>query len=206
MFCRSLTNVTVQTIDAAADLDGLLRLMGRHNETRYCKLNLSSYRRHGTVEFRQHSGTLDAGKAKQWTMFCLRMIAAAQAGRLGVRTTSSEQQAPAQINRGRPGSKTRLVGQLCLRPEGVTLREALAATGWRQMSMPPVLRACGLTYTTQTTGRTMRYFARATAASTSSVASATLDNLFDVLECDELSRQYFRTRTADLSGPVEWAA
>ena len=39
---------------------------------RYHKVNLQSYYRHGTVEFRQHSGTLNAAKAVNW----VRMLAA----------------------------------------------------------------------------------------------------------------------------------
>jgi len=33
---------------------------------RYCKLNLQSYYKHGTVEFRHHSGTVDAEKICNW--------------------------------------------------------------------------------------------------------------------------------------------
>lgn len=47
---------------------------------RYCKLNLQSYWQHGTVEFRQHQGTVDAAKTENWVRFCLRMAVAARAG------------------------------------------------------------------------------------------------------------------------------
>ena len=33
---------------------------------RYCKLNLNSFYKHGTVEFRHHSGTVDAEKVLNW--------------------------------------------------------------------------------------------------------------------------------------------
>jgi hypothetical protein len=47
---------------------------------RFFKVNMASFWRHGTVEFRQHQGTVDADKAEHWVKFCLRMVAAAQAG------------------------------------------------------------------------------------------------------------------------------
>lgn len=36
---------------------------------RYFKVNLQSYRRHGTLEFRQHSGTVNANKVANWVRF-----------------------------------------------------------------------------------------------------------------------------------------
>lgn len=44
------------------------------SRTRYLKLNLSAYWRHGTVEFRQHSGTTSSTKAVRWIHLCLRMV------------------------------------------------------------------------------------------------------------------------------------
>lgn len=42
--------------------------------SRYFKLNSQSYWRHGTVEFRQHSGTIEFEKIKNWLFFCARLI------------------------------------------------------------------------------------------------------------------------------------
>lgn len=47
---------------------------------RYRKLNLQSFWQHGTVEFRQHQGTVEAEKACNWVRFCLRMVIAARKG------------------------------------------------------------------------------------------------------------------------------
>jgi len=70
------------TIDDVAYASG--QMAGRHNyrnQSRYRKLNLQPYWQHGTVEFRQHQGTIDAQKADHWVRFCLRMVLAARAGR-----------------------------------------------------------------------------------------------------------------------------
>ena len=45
---------------------------GRHG-TRYKAVNLESYWNYGTIEFRQHQGTVDARKAEMWVRFCLRL-------------------------------------------------------------------------------------------------------------------------------------
>ncbi len=47
---------------------------------RYYKVNLASFWRHGTVEFRQHQGTVNSAKATSWVTLCLRIVAAAVAG------------------------------------------------------------------------------------------------------------------------------
>lgn len=41
---------------------------------RYRKLNLCSYLRHGTLEFRQHHGSLDADEIVNWIMLCVTFI------------------------------------------------------------------------------------------------------------------------------------
>jgi hypothetical protein len=43
----------------------------RKIDDRYYKVNICSFNRHGTIEFRQHSGTVDVTKAINWIMFCL---------------------------------------------------------------------------------------------------------------------------------------
>lgn len=37
--------------------------------SRYFKVNLMSFQRHGTIEFRQHSGTVNATKIANWVRF-----------------------------------------------------------------------------------------------------------------------------------------
>ncbi len=42
--------------------------------SRYFKLNSQSYWRHKTVEFRQHSGSVEFGKVRNWILFCARFV------------------------------------------------------------------------------------------------------------------------------------
>jgi len=42
---------------------------GRDEVSRYAKVNLNALSRHGTIEFRQHNGTIDFEKIKNWVVF-----------------------------------------------------------------------------------------------------------------------------------------
>lgn len=67
-FCYSLAN----TFDASAlDHCRTIKTLAQCQTTRYSKLNLQSYRRHQTIEFRHHSGTTDAKKITNWIQFLL---------------------------------------------------------------------------------------------------------------------------------------
>jgi hypothetical protein len=195
-YCRSVTHLDAAQIDRADSLDDLIRLMRRAGDARNYKLNLTAYRRHTTVEFRHHTGTVDARKATAWAKLCLRMVEAAKAGRaLGP--------ASGGANQAKPGSKSHLIGQMMRRADGVSGREAMAAAGWPSVSLPQQARACGMAFTTRRFGREVRYYA---VAATTTGIGATLDGLFEMLDCPADERDYFRARTAGLSGPTAWAA
>lgn len=55
-----------------------LERVSQHVTTRYRTLNLASYGRYGTVEIRQHQGTMDAEKVLTWLAFGQAMIEAAR--------------------------------------------------------------------------------------------------------------------------------
>lgn len=198
MFCRSMTAANMARIESANDLDSLINtISGRGGESRYFKLNLTAYRRHRTVEFRQHSGTLDAIKATKWAILCLKMVAAAQRADFSISTA-----APTQ-NRARAGSKSHQIGEMMMRREGVTAREVMAATGWPSVSLPQQAGICGLQFTTQRTGREVRYFAVAAQASRNEIS---ITGFAAMIEANDDERNYIAQRTTDLSGAVAWAA
>lgn len=76
-FCRSLTfrngskESTFNAIDRATTVQQLSSLVAG---TRYVKLNAESFQRHGTVEFRQHSGTVEFEKIGNWIRICGALI------------------------------------------------------------------------------------------------------------------------------------
>jgi hypothetical protein len=79
----------------ATSVDRLHQLMrwgasntrGRLCHERFCKLNLDALLRHGTVEFRQHSGTLSEVKALAWLDFCQNAVDRAVEGYVPKRGT-----------------------------------------------------------------------------------------------------------------------
>ena len=201
LYCRSMTSASPTNVDRARSLDDLIHAVsGSHGgERRYYKLNLTAYARHQTVEFRQHSGTLDANKARNWTLLCLRMVAAAKHADLNLGTTVRP------LNNARPGTKSYIIGELMLRPEGVSGPEALAATGWLKVSLKHQAEVCGIETTTQRIGREIRYFARSAQAATPSTP-ITIDGLADLIGASPDHRTYMQQRAHDLRGPVQWAS
>ena len=71
-YCKNLSSVPgIQSkVQNAAAIINLQTAFGG----RYFKLNLQSITRHGTVEFRQHSGTITFSKIKNWLLICARMV------------------------------------------------------------------------------------------------------------------------------------
>lgn len=94
-YCGSLKNRIRSTsaIDTATNVAevavAIRQTTGAANvrdHTRYCKLNLKSFWQHGTVEFRQHQGTVEGQKAENWVRLCLRLVLTAKAGEKQVTT------------------------------------------------------------------------------------------------------------------------
>lgn len=70
-YCASLSSVSpsglpgfLEMLASAPDLEHVKSAIFRGG--RYFKLNVMSFWRHGTVEFRHHAGTLNAGKITRW--------------------------------------------------------------------------------------------------------------------------------------------
>jgi len=73
-------------LDAAVSVDDVTNAVGQRagrdyvrSSYRYRKVNYCSFFQHGTVEFRQHQGTVEAAKAVHWVKFCLALVATARA-------------------------------------------------------------------------------------------------------------------------------
>lgn len=72
-YCKSLKVANWNSkIDSATNLEDLESKIT--NRSRYFKLNSQSYWRHKTVEFRQHSGTVEFEKISNWVLFCARFV------------------------------------------------------------------------------------------------------------------------------------
>lgn len=70
-FCKSLTKlVRTRKFRDATDTSSVIKTY----KNKYYKLNLLTYPRQGTVEFRQHSGTTNGEKISQWIRFCVGFV------------------------------------------------------------------------------------------------------------------------------------
>ena len=72
-FCKSLKNVVnlQSKIQAATSLDKIAQIF---DHSRYFKINPESYSRHNTIEFRQHSGTIEFEKISNWILFLHNLV------------------------------------------------------------------------------------------------------------------------------------
>ena len=68
----SMTNV-LSSIDECTTL----RKLSEKLSSRYVKLNVQSFWKHGTIEFRHHAGTTDSVKIANWLKLCMTMVQAA---------------------------------------------------------------------------------------------------------------------------------
>jgi len=162
-YCRSLAQRLKQhrVLEANSPRDVIVAARMIHDYAnrgnRYVKLNMIPVYDYGTVEFRQHSGTLDDTKVIQWAKFCLRFVDAAASY---VPPAQTEAPAPAAATtqtlaagttprRPRSGTARAVIFDMLTRPEGCTTREVLDATGWRQVSVLGTANQMGLTVRTQ---------------------------------------------------------
>lgn len=75
MWCIPFADNVIERVGTVEESDNLVLRDGQfmralaNNTTRYHAMNLCSYPRHGTIEFRLHQGTHNANKIRQWVEF-----------------------------------------------------------------------------------------------------------------------------------------
>ncbi|MDG4603636.1 MAG: amidoligase family protein [Defluviicoccus sp.] len=93
--------------------------------TRYAKVNLEAWRRHRTIEFRQHGGTVESEKALAWIRFGLGFI---EESRRVAHGTNTAALIPTN-------SKMATVMTMLSRMGGASIDDLIAATGWKRHSL-----------------------------------------------------------------------
>lgn len=68
-YCNGLTGYDFSWCNIVSDISSEL------NHNRYFAVNPCSWGRHNTIEFRQHQGTTDFTKIKNWVNFCAKLVA-----------------------------------------------------------------------------------------------------------------------------------
>ncbi len=144
----TLTRVQQLQFAQASEATNIAAVIGHG---KYSKVNFTASWLHGTVEFRQHSGTIDAEKIINWAKLCLRMVDIANANPVALVAGGQVHRVPPQVNRAarrfRHTFRGRQFVNLLTRPEGATRDEIFAATGWERgsLSMVRFAREAGLT-------------------------------------------------------------
>jgi hypothetical protein len=195
-FCKSLkTNVIMDRLRTARTVEeiskAILRTGSGYSETpsRYVKLNFTSYWRHGTVEFRQHSGTIDPAKIIKWVYLCQKMVDIAGMETVVAPPVATNNELAAKLAKIRVAA---IIYNLACRPEGVTPGEAREALAWKNTPNPAIdLTRLGIAWVQEgRRGRQKVYKVLNTAA------PATLSSLLEKLGCDEEEKRFWIERRA----------
>jgi len=189
-FAKSLLKTNLAALKAARSADQIASaiLQREHGHMRrYVKLNFISFATHGTVEFRHHSGTVDAAKIKQWVMVCQQLVNLADKEKdaaitgPSVRPTRSKSMA--------------LVFDMISRPEGASAEEMRVALNRQtKTSMGYWLRQYGIGYRLSR----RRYYLDETTLTR--MAPATLDEFMTKLEMTDSQKTFWTARVALLRG------
>lgn len=135
-YCFSFANIwrNVEMFpwnDISAFANYLDRIAYYDNSARYNKINFMAYMRHKTIEFRQHSGTINENKIENWIKFCLHFV----------ETSCNEYvlEAPTTIIKKRGKNKEKfdkVIISLKNNPRGLNIQEIVDLTGWCYSSVP----------------------------------------------------------------------
>lgn len=189
-YCKSIVALASR-VDSARTTGDVFRLAG----DRYHKVNLAAFAKHRTVEFRQHAGTVDGNKAVNWIMVCLRIVAAAKAGKTGEETANV-----IAWDLTRLQGKQAHCAQLIARPEGATNDEIRTAFGYRTISARKQLKDANLAFreVKDSKGKS-RFFSVNATGSVPVAIPATIDGLAEVLQITSEELAYLRARAARLA-------
>ncbi|MCA1452852.1 amidoligase family protein [Bradyrhizobium sp. BRP22] len=158
---------------------------------RYHKLNLAAFKKHRTVEFRQHAGTVDGEKAVNWIVVCLKLVAAAKAGKTGAGPAIAR-------DFSRLDAKARAVADAISKPEGATAEEIRAANGFRALSVKRQVAIAGLQVRVVKERGKERFFLVAQTDPGRTVPS-TLEGLFEVIDASPEEAAFLRSRAQRLA-------
>lgn len=120
-YCKSLSEVLTDRFNQASSIAELAAAQG----SRYYKVNLQSHQRHGTIEFRQHSGTVNARKIAHWIRFLAAFI------------DQSKVMAAMPVSAGQPVAlcgKAEALARRFATERVITLADFCAANGWQPHS------------------------------------------------------------------------
>jgi Putative amidoligase enzyme len=199
-WCGSLRNTNMVRLAQARNAQEVAYAIN-HGD-RYVKLNYTAFLRHGTVEFRHHSGTVDADKINKWLQACLRLVACAiKEADLPINTTNT-----AQTNARPRNRRLATIYDAMQRPGGCTREDIRVLLN--RATLPPmnrILRNAGFQYrVTHAYGdrRTERYVLADTPVAVAVNVSATpitFDGFCDRIEMAQDEKAFWIARRVAVS-------
>lgn len=195
---------TVESLGVALTNNPRFRGGPEAQSYRYSKLNFMSYWKHGTVEFRHHSGTIDAAKIIRWVTFCSKMVeAASRDANEPIRTPGAALGFGNQAY-WRNGKSKKILFQMLQRPEGVTGIELARELGIRSR---PNIRWHLIRAGAPTTANGMRggyevFRLERDLPSAEMPAPVSLDGLYDKLGLSDEDKAFWMERAAYLGTGV----
>lgn len=193
-FCQSVkSRVSLPRLHSATTPTDIARALVNASAfttspSRYTKLNFMSFLKHTTIEFRQHSGTIDPEKIIRWVTFCQKMVDIAELEDLPPPVIGTPRAEPTNLRRY---PSRRRVYEMVARPEGATAHEVMAVQN-RQTppNIPLDLNRFGLQwYVDGKRGGHKVYKLR-----TDTVTQATLASLLEKLRLEEADASYWLNR------------
>lgn len=73
-YCKTLRGIDLEDISKQSVERTTREISNRFFSDRYFKVNIQSFWRHGSVEFRQHAGTTNHKKVTNWILFLARLV------------------------------------------------------------------------------------------------------------------------------------
>lgn len=73
-YAQPMADYVADVVEQAKNKTQLRNMLEEDMIGRYAKLNICSYVEHGTLEFRQHEGTLNLRKMLNWIEFCVQFM------------------------------------------------------------------------------------------------------------------------------------
>lgn len=156
-WCASMKNFTIR-MENATSMSSVSRMF---HDNRYCKVNVQSYMRQSTIEFRQHSGSLNATKISNWVKLVTKFVdTTVDACRSLVAATPAPARTPVSLggfsNPYRNGSKKHALYMLL--ESGTTVENAAARIGSTTSSVQTMISTIKRSSNTPSIRRRRDYF------------------------------------------------
>jgi Putative amidoligase enzyme len=203
-WCNTLRNTNMARLAIARNANDVAHAIA-HGD-RYVKLNYTAFLRHGTVEFRHHSGTVDAAKINMWLQACLKMVACAvKEADLPIDTSTA-----APVHARPRNRRLATIFDAMQRPGGCTREDIRVLLN--RSTLPPmnrILRGAGFQYrVTHAYGdrRTERYVLAETPVPTAvanvSATPITFDGFCDRIELAQTEKDFWIARRVAVNNPA----